>query len=88
MNRTCENCKKTDNNTYLFYTRTGDVYTSSNMARYIITMFKDTNKHITTNLIRHVYLSEKYDPNLKERINDAYKMGHSVETAMKHYIKH
>ena len=57
------------------------------MARYISTIFKRTGKHITTNLIRHIYLSEKYEPNLTERMKDAYKMGHSVETAMKHYIK-
>ncbi len=80
--------RKTDNNTYVFSNESGAPYTTSNMARYIITMFNDTNKHITTNLIRHIYLSEKYDPNLKERLDDAYKMGHSIETAMKHYIKH
>jgi hypothetical protein len=80
--------RKTDSNTYVFYNETGAPYTTSNMTRYIITMFNDTDKHITTNLIRHIYLSEKYDPNLQERLEDAHKMGHSIETAMKHYIKH
>ena len=45
-------------------------------------------KPVSTSLLRHIYLSNKYgNINLKEMKEDAEKMGHSVAEQMK-YVKH
>jgi hypothetical protein len=72
---------------HLFINNRQQAYSSNTMTRYIAALFKDTGKNITTTLIRHIYLSEKYPANLQEKMEDAYKMGHSVSVQQHHYIK-
>lgn len=44
------------------------------------------DKKIGASMLRHIYLTHKYDNNLDERKEDAQKMGHSIEEQTK-YIK-
>ena len=49
--------------------------------------FKEyTGKNISSTLLRHIYLSEKYGETLKEMKKDADIMGHSMDM-QKDYVK-
>jgi len=65
----------------------GGMLSSNGLSKMIPHVFESTNKHITLNLIRHIYISENIDI---ERINKskqlASDMCHSVST-QENYIK-
>jgi len=73
---------------YLLYNEKGDPMTSQQLSKRISTIFKRTGKNITTNLIRSMYISERFPRNESdERKEVADKMGHSVDTQMNIYAK-
>jgi integrase len=62
----------------------GNPFININSITYILNnIFK---KRIGSSMMRHIYLSEKYGDELKERKKDASLMGHTVEMAQQ-YIK-
>lgn len=73
---------------YLFENHLARPLTSNALGKLLTTAFMPTGKKITINLIRHIYITEKYPvEKTKEQEEDAEKMLHSVAT-QKLYAKH
>lgn len=73
---------------YLFVTGTGKPLTKTDISKYLARIFKKhLGKNISSTLLRHIYLTEKYGSIKKEQEEDAYKMGHSVETQQNIYTR-
>lgn len=54
---------------------------SNQLSKYIVKVFQPTGKKITANLLRHIYISEKFPVEKNnEKAEVADKMGHSVDT--------
>lgn len=69
---------KTD---YLFENHQGRAMTSNSLGKLLSSAFSPINKNITINLIRHIFVSEKYPvEKTKEQEADAEKMLHSPST--------
>jgi hypothetical protein len=79
--------KHIDNDYFFFNPKTGNKFTSPNITIMINSIF---GKKVSTNLLRHMYLSEKYKdlPHIKEMELTSCQMGHSVCTALEKYVKH
>jgi len=61
--------------------------TANGLTKYLNKVFEPTGKsNISSSMIRHIFISEKFPPQLKEKQEVADKMGHSV-TQQEHYAK-
>ena len=57
------------------------------ISKLLLRIFKkEFDKNVSTSMIRHIYLSDKYSTELKERVNDSDNMMHSLNQ-QKDYIK-
>tara|TARA_R110001606_G_scaffold385508_1_gene549051 strand:- start:3899 stop:4873 length:975 start_codon:yes stop_codon:yes gene_type:complete len=66
---------------FLIYTNRGKAVTPETLAKLVPDAFKGLNKHITINLLRHIFISEMLPvggPDLNEKQEMADKMLHSV----------
>lgn len=79
--------KKIDNEYFFFNPKTGNKLTSPNITLMINSIF---GKKISTNMLRHVYLSNKYKdiPAIKEMYATSDAMGHDLKTSLEMYVKH
>ena len=79
--------KKIDNEYFFFNPKTGNKLTSPNITLMINSIF---NKKVSTNLLRHMFLSNKYKdiPAIKELDETSTAMGHDLRTALEMYVKH
>jgi hypothetical protein len=79
--------KKIDNEYFFFNPKTGNKFTSPNITLLINGIF---GKKISTNMLRHIYLSNKYKdiPAIKEMEDTATAMGHNLNVALEMYVKH
>jgi len=79
--------KHIDNDYFFFNPKTGNKFTSPNITIMLNSIF---DKKISTNLLRHMFLSEKYKdlPHIKEMELTSCQMGHSISTALEKYVKH
>jgi hypothetical protein len=79
--------KKIDNQYFFFNPKTGNKFTSPNITLLINGIF---GKKVSTNMLRHVYLSNKYKdvPALLEMEETAKAMGHNLNVALEMYVKH
>jgi len=68
---------------FLFTTSDGDPLTSVNMVKILNNVFK---KKISVNMLRHIYLSSAFGPELKKMEKIASEMSHSL-AQQKLYIK-
>ncbi len=61
----------------------------NSLTKYLYKVFESSNANISANMLRHIYLSEKYghESKYKEKQSDANAMGHSVQTQQQHYVK-
>ena len=76
--------KKNPENVPLLVNYSGVPFKAQNaITRILNKIFK---KNISSSMLRHIYLSSKYGPELKEREKDASLMAHSVQQATS-YIK-
>lgn len=72
--------KYNKNGSLLVDTR-GNSMSSNQLSKYVKKVFKETGKDINVNLLRHIYISEKFPPEKeKEKEEVAEKMHHSVKT--------
>jgi integrase len=72
---------------YLFVDSKLNPLSSNKITKYLTNVFKEyTGKNISSTLLRHIYLSEKYGETIKEMKKDADIMGHSVNM-QKDYVK-
>jgi hypothetical protein len=78
--------KNIDNEYFFFNPKTGSKFTSPNITLMINSIF---GKKISTNLLRHMYLTEIYKdvPLLSQMEDTANKMGHSVAVGLGMYVK-
>ena len=61
--------------------------TANGLTKYLNKVFEPTGKsNISSSMIRHIFISEKFPPQLKEKQEVADKMGHSV-SQQEHYAK-
>jgi hypothetical protein len=58
----------------------GKPQTANGLGKYITKVFEPTGKKIGINLLRHIFITEKFAPQLDEKKDVASKMGHSVGT--------
>ncbi len=70
---------------FVFSDRDGKAYTQPNFTKELNSIF---GKGISASMIRHIYLSDKFDnmPTIKELRETAQELGHSTETLLT-YIK-
>jgi len=73
---------------YLLYNENGSPMTANQLGIRLKKIFNRTGKNITANLIRNIYITEKFPREEKqEREEVASKMGHSVSTQQNQYTK-
>jgi len=73
---------------YLLYNDRGDPMTAHQLGVRVKKIFSRTGKNVTANLIRNMYISEKFPREQRdEREEVARKMGHSVDTQQTIYSK-
>ena len=66
---------------YLLLDSQGNKMNSNQLSKYINKVFEPTGKKINANLLRHIYISEKFPVEKNnEKAEVANLMGHSVET--------
>ena len=66
---------------YLLVDSQGKMMSSNQLSKYINKVFEPTGKKVSANLLRHVYISEKFPVEKnKEKEDIADKMAHSIET--------
>ncbi len=75
---------------FLLTERTGEKkMTENGLTRFLQKTFKETGKKISSTMIRHIFLTEKYgdETSIKEKQKTANDMGHSVDTQQGTYVK-
>ena len=60
---------------------------ANGLGKEIKKVFEPTGKNISVNMLRHIFISEKYPNDDDERSKDAKKMGHSVNMQKKYAKK-
>lgn len=79
---------KHNNREYLLYNDKGDAMTSHQLGVKLKQIFKRTGKNVTANLIRSMYISEKFPREENDEKKEvASKMGHSIEMQQEVYSK-
>ena len=58
---------------YLLQNKSGNPLTRNNLGKKLPVIFKDTGKHVTLNIIRHVYISENIDIEQSKKNKDLAK---------------
>ncbi len=57
----------------------GQAQSANGLGKYITKVFEPTGKKLGVNMLRHIFISEKFTPQLNEKQEIAKKMGHSVD---------
>jgi hypothetical protein len=80
------NYNKTDH--FLVDTR-GNPMTKNGLTKFLYQVFAPTGKKISSSMIRHIYLTDKYgdESSYKEKKKDADSMSYSVGEQQKTYVK-
>ena len=70
---------------HLLLNSKGNKMTTNGLTKFLYKTFSPTGKRISSTMIRHIYLTDKYgdESGYKEKKKDADKMGHSVEEQQK-----
>ncbi len=78
---------KNHDNKYLLLNNRDEPLSSNGLSKYITKVFEPSNKKITANLLRHIYISEfMTGPSLKEKEELGNLMSHST-TTQELYVK-
>lgn len=74
---------------YMLMNFQGNKMTQNALGKYLVKVFSPTGKKISANMLRHIYLSDKYkdEASIAEKEETAKKMNHSTKTAESIYIK-
>jgi hypothetical protein len=74
---------------YLLQNSRGGKMTTNGLSKFIVKTFEPTGKKISSTMLRHIYLTDKYgdESAYAEKEKDAKAMGHSVGTQQKTYVK-
>jgi hypothetical protein len=60
------------------------LYTSNQITRILNRIFE---RNVSSSMLRHIYLTDKYKDVSDEMVDDANKMGHSISTQQTMYVK-
>jgi hypothetical protein len=72
---------------YFLVNSRGGPPSDNSLTKLLNRIFSSSNKKISSTMIRHIYLSEKYKNVQDEMKSDAHAMGHSVSTQQDIYVK-
>ncbi len=73
---------------YLLLNTKGGKMSTNGLTKFLQKTFEPTGKKISSTMIRHIYLSEKFDPEVYKEMKDiSKKMGHSVSEQQEVYVK-
>ena len=77
-----------NNSEYLLLNSRGQNMSTNGLTKFLQKTFEPTGKKISSTMIRHIFLSEKFDPEVyKEMKKTAKEMGHSVAEQQETYVK-
>ena len=79
--------RKNNPKNFLFETEDNEEFTTNDFTRYFKSMFKKTEKQISTTLLRHIIVSHAFSDSKKEQEEMAKNMGHSLNMS-NDYIKY
>ena len=67
----------------------GKKMSRNSLSKYLYKVFESAGVNISSNMLRHIYLTEKYghESSYKEKQEDAEAMAHSVQVQQQHYVK-
>ena len=67
----------------------GKKMSRNSLSKYLYKVFESAGVNISSNMLRHIYLTEKYghESSHKEKQEDAEAMAHSVQVQQQHYVK-
>jgi len=72
---------------YLIVQKNGLPLSTQSMAKYVAKSFENLRPHITSGLLRHIVISEKFPAQLEEKEKLAWLMNHSTTVAETNYAK-
>tara|TARA_R110000765_G_scaffold110971_1_gene202499 strand:- start:1040 stop:2020 length:981 start_codon:yes stop_codon:yes gene_type:complete len=81
--------RKINSTEYLLLDSKRNKLSCNGLTRLLHKTFKPTGKNISSTMIRHIYLTEKYgdETSYLEKKKDADEMGHSINEQQKIYVK-
>jgi len=65
----------------------GEPMTPNTLTKFLNSVFSETGKKISSSLIRHIYLSERYSADISQKETDANALLHSVDVQQGIYVK-
>lgn len=81
------NCWLKFNNTeYLLNNSKNEPMTENNLTKFLTKTFSPTGKNVSVNMLRHIFISDNFKPELQKKKDIADKMGHST-SQQELYIK-
>ena len=72
---------------FLLTTTTRAILSKNNLTKYLNKTFEETGKNISSTMLRHIYLSDRFPADLNKRNKTADLMCHSVSQGMKYAKK-
>ena len=81
LNKVLNTWLRFNNSNYLLSNGKDKPLNGSQMTKLLHQVFEPIGKQISANMLRHIYLSEKFPAVNEEKAETALLMGHSVETA-------
>ncbi len=76
-----------NNTKHLLITKKGEKMTANNLTHYLNRTFSPTGKKISSQMLRKIHLTEKFQPIQEDMKNEAELMGHSISTQQTKYVK-
>lgn len=78
--------KLSGDNEYLLTKNNGSKFTSTDVGN---SLNKILGRNISTSMLRHIFLTDFYKdmPHMAEMQQTAYEMGHSIDSALRYYVK-
>ena len=72
---------------HLLITNKREKMTLNNLSKYLVKVFSPSGKKISSQMLRKIHLTEKFQHIQEDMKNEAEKMGHSVSTQQTKYVK-
>jgi hypothetical protein len=79
---------KFNDSEYLLLNSRGQKMTTNGLTKFLQKTFEPTGKKISSTMLRHIFLSEEFDPEVYKKMKEtAEAMGHSVAEQQEVYVK-
>jgi site-specific recombinase XerD len=87
LNRILNIWLKYNESPYLILNSKGEKITPNSLTKLLTKIFEPTGKNISSSMLRHIFITEKFPPQTEEKIELADKMLHSKEVQGSVYAK-